>query len=943
MRTKSKKMLAIAASALGCLCLGFGFAARPVAPANVTTANAEVANETVSLLDMSKTLNIEKTYLSACNGYHGPNDLGFGREWFVPEIVSATGSNGEATNVLKMGFSFSWGASNGTVVFDNPIALAEVESLELKVYANFSTADNSYKTDLGGVRLFAKDDTGAAGEGYMIPGNIQQRQWVTITLTGADLALLADANGMLSGLRSGNVAGSTNNANADFLGEKQAYMYIESIVATKAAACNHTWVDATCAAPKTCSACGETEGEKLTHAWVDATCAAPKTCSACGETEGEKLAHTWVDATCTEPKACSTCGKVYGKEEKALLDMNKTLTVDKAYPSYCNGYHGANDLGLGRQWHKPEIVSATGSNGTATNVLKMGFSFSWGGSNGTVIFDNPIALEGASKLELKIYANLSSQDNFYDTSLGGVRLMATDCAGGVGEGYMIPANIQQREWVTLTLTGADLAAFADSNGMLSGLRYANVAASNSDANFLSGQNAYIYVESIVVTVGEDSKPLGHTWVDATCTTPKMCSVCSTVYGVEEAALLDMNKTLTVDKAYPSYCNGYHGANDLGLGRQWHKPEIVSATGSNGTATNVLKMGFSFSWGGSNGTVIFDNPIALEGASKLELKIYANLSSQDNFYDTSLGGVRLMATDCAGGVGEGYMIPANIQQREWVTLTLTGADLAAFADSNGMLSGLRYANVAASNSDANFLSGQNAYIYVESIVVTVGEYVEPSHTWTDATCTAPKTCSVCGETEGEALGHTWVDADCDTPKTCSVCSATEGEALGHTWVDADCDTPKTCSVCSATEGEALGHTWVDADCDTPKTCSVCSATEGEALGHTYGDWVVTKEATATEDGSKEKTCACGDKVTETIPALGESDEPTSDVPSSDEPTSDVPSSDEPTSEAPSSEPATDSDSQSSTIGFGCGSVVGGIGLGMALLTMAGAVVLKKKED
>lgn len=43
-----------------------------------------------------------------------------------------------------------------------------------------------------------------------------------------------------------------------------------------------------------------------------------------------------------------------------------------------------------------------------------------------------------------------------------------------------------------------------------------------------------------------------------------------------------------------------------------------------------------------------------------------------------------------------------------------------------------------------------------------------HTWADATCTAPKTCTECGETEGEALGHSWEDATCAAPKTCSVC-------------------------------------------------------------------------------------------------------------------------------------------------------------------------------
>ena len=43
---------------------------------------------------------------------------------------------------------------------------------------------------------------------------------------------------------------------------------------------------------------------------------------------------------------------------------------------------------------------------------------------------------------------------------------------------------------------------------------------------------------------------------------------------------------------------------------------------------------------------------------------------------------------------------------------------------------------------------------------------------------------------------------------------------------------------------------------------------EAHEHTYGDWVVTKEATCTEAGSREKVCGvCGDKVTETIAAKG----------------------------------------------------------------------------
>ena len=42
----------------------------------------------------------------------------------------------------------------------------------------------------------------------------------------------------------------------------------------------------------------------------------------------------------------------------------------------------------------------------------------------------------------------------------------------------------------------------------------------------------------------------------------------------------------------------------------------------------------------------------------------------------------------------------------------------------------------------------------------------------------------------------------------------------------------------------------------------------ATGHSFGEWETVKEATATEDGSKKRVCACGEEETEVIPALGE---------------------------------------------------------------------------
>lgn len=51
-----------------------------------------------------------------------------------------------------------------------------------------------------------------------------------------------------------------------------------------------------------------------------------------------------------------------------------------------------------------------------------------------------------------------------------------------------------------------------------------------------------------------------------------------------------------------------------------------------------------------------------------------------------------------------------------------------------------------------------------------------HDFEEATCSAPKTCKVCGETEGEALGHEFSLRTVDAPATCTICGETEGEPI-----------------------------------------------------------------------------------------------------------------------------------------------------------------------
>ena len=97
-------------------------------------------------------------------------------------------------------------------------------------------------------------------------------------------------------------------------------------------ALGHSWKDATCAAPKTCDICATTEGEALGHRWHAATCTVAKTCETCGTTEGKALGHSWKDATCTDAKTCQTCGAIEGFApghiwNAATCDTAKTCKV----------------------------------------------------------------------------------------------------------------------------------------------------------------------------------------------------------------------------------------------------------------------------------------------------------------------------------------------------------------------------------------------------------------------------------------------------------------------------------------------------------------------------------------------------------------------------------------------------------------------------------------
>ena len=64
-------------------------------------------------------------------------------------------------------------------------------------------------------------------------------------------------------------------------------------------------------------------------------------------------------------------------------------------------------------------------------------------------------------------------------------------------------------------------------------------------------------------------------------------------------------------------------------------------------------------------------------------------------------------------------------------------------------------------------------------------------WSEPTCQVPKTCVICGATEGRVLPHDWKDSSCKNPTPCSMCGTLEGLEITHEW---QADGSKVCVHC-----------------------------------------------------------------------------------------------------------------------------------------------------
>ena len=471
------------------------------------------------------------------------------------------------------------------------------------------------------------------------------------------------------------------------------------------------------------------------HKWEDATCETPKTCSLCGAIEGKALGHTWADATYEAPKTCSVCGATEGEPIPS--------------PSACEC--GGKAKGIGDHvCNEVEWIEVPANEALDPNFFAGGGNFKL---MGDVTVTDQILIS-ASATELRFDLNGYTLKNSLGIRLingwaaTNLNLLTITDSSEAGTGKML-------SYGNYDVEGGIIAAIHNVT--------VNIYAGTLDASGYNLSSGWAGGSAIFMTLNTKLNVYGGEIIGGSATQNG---------GAIDIA--DPNAVATI------YGGKIHGGRSNGAGGNLRVAGTLNVYGGEiyggaaGGAGNILLTGKMNMTGGK----------IYGGSGSFGYNIYTAESVINFTGGEIVGGVELggnTTLNVSGNPklcnGEGYnlapggnkvIVNGALNVGETPNIKVLTSLGNVFAIGNG---------VELNESNIGFFGSDTADTKV--VILDGGFAIQEKtceHSWDNATCDTPKTCKLCGATEGEALGHRWADATYTAPKTCSVCGATEGEPL-----------------------------------------------------------------------------------------------------------------------------------------------------------------------
>jgi len=584
--------------------------------------------------------------------------------------------------------------------------------------------------------------------------------------------------------------------------------------------CEHQWEDPTCTNPYICSICGIKDGEPLGHTWKEPTCTEAGYCEICDEFGEEATGHHLVNGKCT---SCD-----YEEEEEEPIGNNiaplATITDKTDWWAFDASY----------------LVDGDKSTATLTDVRskRTELSFAW---------DKAYRVWGISFVVNGMGSAPGTEETFDKKTENSFDMyyVLIDNNGDVIYEEAVHVNGEERINIDLYHTVSEIQIKIENNW-------------------------YLMPIFEIEVYGEESEACYHAWIDATCTMPKTCVLC----GETEGEIADHSwSAATCTKPYTCKICGFEEGE--ALGHTGGKPTcnalaVCVACGEtygalapheweNGKCKNCL----------IERTVVTIDQIESITPSQ-EGKGTGNL-------DCLFDGEKITA-GTFGDTGKEYYPNAS---GDVLTIVLKEATAlqSAIVWTSGNYSFAKIVFYAADGREIYFqnfvyfgsneegpstpieisLSSEIPVKKIELIATQLKwegsniagwtqktseiELFKQAHQWREATCQAPKTCILCGETEGEAAEHKWQPATCTVAKKCSVCNKTEGEANGHRFIPSTCTEKKMCIVCNmSTSHNLYGHVFLDG------VCAVCGAEDEILVTYNYLSGTEIKKATQNPNGT-----------------------------------------------------------------------------------------------